>query len=272
MKKTYLLLLLLFALLSCEKQSDHAIKSENLDLLVVDGILTDEHKPQTIRLTRTVSELNAPPQAVSQATVILSEPNSTTFLHEQPTNPGVYQIQGPFVVHPNVEYSLLITANGKTYSAKTFMVPPGPLKMLRFVKNNDERLYHIQWIVNPYDGINPAMFEITLDWSKVAGYTALPAEQCQAKMYYYTLPTIDVSQIFAPELEQIRFPLGTKIVEKRYSLNPEYTEFVRALLLETTWKGGLFDSAPANVPTNLSQGAVGFFSACSVVRDSLIVQ
>ena len=59
MKKTYLLLLLLFALASCEKQSDHAIKSENLDLLVVDGILTDEHTPQTIRLTRTVSELNA---------------------------------------------------------------------------------------------------------------------------------------------------------------------------------------------------------------------
>ena len=76
-------------------------------------------------------------------------------------------------------------------------------------------------------------------------------------MYYYTRePDFCLS-----EMEVIKFPLGTKIVERKYSLNPGYTEFTRTDFPETNWKGGLFDSAPANIPTNLSKGAVGYFAA-----------
>lgn len=266
----YIALLMLAA---CEKQTDRPILAENLDLIVVDAVITDEHKPKIVRLTRTVTELDAIPEPVTGASVIISDANHPPlFLIEQPANPGVYQIQGPFIALTDVEYTLLISVDGKTYTAKTFMVPAGPFERLRVQKTAGSSLYRIVWVANPYDALHPAMYEISLDWSMVPGYTTLPAESCQALMYYYTLPTIDVSQIFAPEMEVIKFPLGTKIIEKKYSLNPGYTEFIRALISETNWKGGLFDSAPANVPTNLSQGAVGYFAACAVVVDSAYVE
>jgi hypothetical protein len=272
MRRTFFYIALLM-LAACEKQTDRPILAENLDLIVVDAMITDEHKPKIVRLTRTVTELNAIPVPVTGASVIISDANHPPlFLMEQPANPGVYQIQGPFMAFPDVEYTLLISVDGKTYTAKTFMVPSGPFERLRVQKTSGSNLYRIVWVANPYDALHPAMYEISLDWSMVPGYTTLPPESCQALMYYYTLPTIDVSQIFAPEMEVIRFPLGTKIVEKKYSLNPGYTEFIRALISETNWKGGLFDSAPANIPTNLSKGAVGYFAACAVVVDSAYVQ
>ncbi len=272
MRKAFFYIMML-ALAGCEKQVDRPILAEDLNLLVVDATITDEHKPQTIRLTRTVTELNALPQPISGASVIISDPNHPPlFLNEQVPNSGVYQLPGFFHANPNVEYTLLISVDGKVYSAKAQMAENGPFTRLRYQKDAANNLYRIVWVANPYDALHPAMFEILLDWSAVAGYTSLPAESCRAKLYYYTLPTLDVSEIFAPEMEQIRFPLGTKIVERKYSLNPAHAEFVRALISETNWKGGLFDSAPANVPTNLSEGAVGFFAVCDVKVDSAWVQ
>ncbi len=271
MKNTFLYLLLLL-LTSCEKQIDRPINADNLNLIVVDGIITNEHKSHTIRITRSVTSLNALPQPVSGASVILSDPDQAIFLSEQTNHPGVYQTPADFFAKPNTEYSLLISVDGKPYSAKSHQVDNEPLKMLRYEFNSNKNLYRIVWVDNPYNAAHPAMYEISLDWSQVPGYTNLPPENCKAKLYYYTLPTLDVSQIFSPEMQQIFFPSGTRITERKYSLNPEYTEFIRALISETNWKGGLFDSAPANVPTNMSEGAVGFFAACNVISDSLIVQ
>jgi len=271
MKKTIFYLILII-LTSCEKQIDRPINSENLNLIVVDGTITNEHKSHTIRITHSVTALNALPKPVSGASVIISEPDQTIFLTEQSANPGVYQTPADFFAKPNTEYSLLISVDGKPYSAKSHLVPNEPLTMLHYEKVSKENLYHIIWVDNPYNAVHPAMYEISLDWSHVEGYTTQPAENCKAKLYYYTLPTLDVSEIFSPEMEPIKFPSGTRIVERKYSLNPEYAEFIRALISETNWKGGLFDSTPANVPTNMSEGAVGFFAACDVVSDSLVVQ
>ena len=74
MRRTFIYIAL-FMLAACEKQTDRPILAENLDLIVVDAMITDEHKPQTVRLTRTVTELNAIPEPVRGASVIISDAN-----------------------------------------------------------------------------------------------------------------------------------------------------------------------------------------------------
>jgi len=91
-------------------------------------------------------------------------------------------------------------------------------------------------------------------------------------LLFYTLPTLDVSEIFAPQMEAVNFPSGTRITERRYSLAPEHAAFIRELLLETNWAGGIFNEAAANVTTNFSAGAYGFFGICSVTALSIIVE
>jgi hypothetical protein len=72
-------------------------------------------------------------------------------------------------------------------------------------------------------------------------------------------------------MQSVYFPAGTIISERRYSLTPEHAEFVREMLLETNWTGGLFTVAPANVITNMSDGAFGYFGACAVTELSVTV-
>jgi hypothetical protein len=116
------------------------------------------------------------------------------------------------------------------------------------------------------------MYEILLDWANAPGFENSNADSCKAKLYYYTLPTLDVSEVFAPTLEAVSFPKGTILTERKYSLTDEHAAFIRALLLETTWSGGYFNTASANVPTNLSKGAVGFFGACGVAEKVEVVK
>jgi hypothetical protein len=78
------------------------------------------------------------------------------------------------------------------------------------------------------------------------------------------LPTLDVSQMFAPAMETVLFPKGTIITEKRYSLSTQHAAFIRALLAETNFQGGLFNSVPSNLPVNLSNNGIGFFGASAV--------
>ena len=54
-----------------------------------------------------------------------------------------------------------------------------------------------------------------------------------------------------------------------YGISKEQYEHNTALMLETDWGGGPFSGPPANVPSNISNGALGFFSANAVSSKSV---
>jgi hypothetical protein len=83
---------------------------------------------------------------------------------------------------------------------------------------------------------------------------------------------MDVNEFFKPAEEEFNFPENTIIMRKKYSVGEEYKNFLRAMLSETEWRGGIFDVQRENVPGNLSSGAVGFFAVCTVISDTTIVK
>ena len=93
-----------------------------------------------------------------------------------------------------------------------------------------------------------------------------------AIFYSYTLSTIDVNQLFKPAVENLSFPAGAMVIRTKYSLSPDHERFLRSLLSETDWRGGWFDVMHGNLHTNLNNGAVGFFAACSVVQDTTYIE
>ena len=142
---------------------------------------------------------------------------------------------------------------------------------LKYARNDENNLYYVDWVANAFSTGNAAMWELLIDWSMVPGYGNLDSLDTHARMLFYTLPTLDVSEVFAPMVQSVYFPAGTIITERRYSLTPQHAGFIREMLLETNWTGGLFTVAPANVSTNLSDGAFGYFGACAVTELSVIV-
>ncbi len=256
---------------SCVKETSFSIDGPAPFKVCAEAILTDEPGQQTIALTLPVNQLNQSPAPVTGAILLISNADSTWALTEQPVGSGRYLTPAAFYARPLKTYTLLIALNGHIYSAKATMLPGTTFPELKYSKNNDDNLYHIDWVANAFSAENAAMWEILIDWSLVAGYTHLDSINTHARLLFYTLPTLDVSEIFAPQMEAVNFPVGTQITERRYSVTPEHAAFLRELLLETNWAGGIFNEAAANVTTNFSAGACGFFGICSVTSLSVIV-
>ncbi|MDP4281702.1 MAG: DUF4249 family protein [Bacteroidota bacterium] len=271
MKKILAYILLLIFLAGCSRKTDWPVSGNVSRLIAVDGILTDQEGIQVIKLTRPVSQLNETPQPLTGATVLVSNEDSVWTLTEKPDYPGNYQTPSYFFCRVNKNYNLKIYYGKEIYTAKTYMVPGTVFNELRYARNDDDELYHIDFVASAFTTGSPAMWEILIDWSNVSGFKNKDSLSTHARLLFYTLPTLDVTEIFAPVAEKISFPAGSIIDEKRYSLNPAHAEYIRELLLETTWQGGLFPTENANVQSNLSSGAVGFFGTCAVTELSLIV-
>lgn len=261
----------IFIIAGCVKQSDWIVEDSGTDLIVVEGVLTNESVRQSIYIHHSVQNLNGEPIPAHGANVIISNETNTWQLTEDPQKAGTYLTDSVVVAALDKNYSLLILYNDAVYSAQSYMVVGQSFPELQYLKNEDDDLYHISYVASAFQSEDPAMWEIFLDWSAVMGYENLDPETCKRRLLFYTLPTLDISQIFAPLVEQESFPVGTQIDQRRYSLNSEHAAFIRTLLLETSWQGGVFPSDPANISTNMSEGGLGFFGVCAVNSLSIIV-
>lgn len=265
----YMLFLLLLA--GCVKEADWNPPGESPSMLVVDAILSDEVKQHKITLAGLTATVNQIPPPFTGATVLVSNEDSTWQFREDSLVPGNYLSPSWFSARLNRSYTLLISRGDSIYSAVAGIVPVAPFPELRYARSEENGLYYVDWIANAFSVGDASMWEILVDWSDVPGYEGVDPQLTRARMLFYTLPTLDVTEIFAPRIETTYFPAGSAITERRYALTPAHAAFVRELLLETSWSGGLFAVAPANPATNLSAGATGFFGVCAVYELSVIV-
>jgi hypothetical protein len=265
-KPSTIIICFFLLLVSCEKKTDWSLEQGMPNMIIVDGMITDELKIQSIRITKPAVAVNDLPEAVIGAEVIVTVNENVYHFHEQPGNPGTYQSDVAFKGVPGDEHSLLVTYENKVYSAKSGMVAwIGNFGAGIYAARKDNGMYKIVWLSRSYNPTHAVMYELLLDWSKVNGYENDDSVSTHARLLYYTLPTLDVSEVLSPAAETVRFPAGTLITERRFTLTTQHAAYIRALLSETTWQGGYFPTASANVPTNLSSGATGFFGACAVI-------
>lgn len=274
MKRRILLYLLLTVsvLSGCEEQNDWAGNGLSDSSIVVEGMITSETEYQTVYLTKVSASPGITPEVVSGAGVLVSSPDELYEFTEDPEQPGTYRSKIRFAGKQLRTYTLLINHNNNVITAKATMPVAREFVFLRYVKHGSTGLFRLVWVANTYNANRLAMYEVLLDWSMADGYEHLPYEETHARLLYYTLPTLDVNQVFAPSSEMVLFPPGTHITEKRYSITESHAAFLRALLSETNWQGGLFNVASANLPTNLSNNARGYFSACAVTTKTDIAR
>lgn len=272
MTRILTILVLFLALSACEKQADWTLQEKKDHAVVVDGIITDELKEQSIRITYSTDTLNEVPLPVKNAEVLVSSNGTVYPFHELLSDPGNYISDSKFAGLPGQEYSLLVTDSNRVYSAKARLGSGlGNPFVFTYSRNSSTNLFQFVSGPDAYTTLSPAMYELILDWSNVPGYQNADPDSTHARLYYYALTTLDVSEIFAPAKEKVSFPAGTVVIERRYFLTNEYAAYIRALLMETTWQGGYFPSAAANMPTNLSNGALGYFAGCQVTTQFDIV-
>jgi hypothetical protein len=260
---------ILFLFPSCQEKIDWELEYENTLRLVVEGKITNERRAHEVKLSLPAYEINGTPRPVSGAEVNLSDGDTVISLQEDPGRPGIYltprHVQG--VV--NRTYMLMVRVNNFECTAIARMEGVTPIRFpTTYQVRQEPPLYELRFTGSDA----PSMVKLEMDWSHLPGYDTLSDDQNHAVVYgyYFDALTVDVNALFAPPQDRVLFPPGTRVVFTKESLSAGYAEFLRGMLSETAWNGGLFDVKPGDPFTNLSRGAIGYFAATSVLRDTIV--
>lgn len=259
--RSFFILTFLLAL-SCEERIELALPSEDTGLLVVEGVLTNERKNHLVRLSFPYAEPGGEAKPATGASVVVFEDTTAFPLTEFPAGSGNYYTPVGRAV-AGKKYTLFIRYEGKEYRAEDSQVPVQPLSALQY--RSTDHGYALNFNKT---GDDPYYIEYDISWRN----TAACSGACDGRVVFYDLKTIDVNEIYKPDKAPFYFPAGSVVIRRKYSVSPEYRSFLRSMLSETEWRGGVFDVERSNVATNLSKGAAGFFAVCSMVSDTTIVR
>ncbi len=268
MKKQLTCLMLVILATACEEPVQRPLADSTLNWLVVEGVLTNENIPQVVTLSHPHAPVNGQPRPATGAQVGVLEAGGAVFLfQETPAGSGVYQ-SAPFRATFGRSYTLVVRYNGNEYRASDASQPVDPLPTFRYTRADTVPTFYR--LEEAESGNRPNYIEHQISWKNTAQCQA--NQLCQALIMVYDLKNIDVNSLFKPGKKDLMFPAGSTIVRRKYAVSDAYRAYLRSMLSETEWRGGVFDVERGNTASNLSAGATGFFAVTTVVSDTTIIQ
>lgn len=258
---------LVLVLFACEETTEWNLTSGEDGKLVIEAILTDEFKEQTISLSLSDNDLNGEPIGLSDALVHVEVNGSAIAFIPDNQVLGRYTSEVPFAVLGDLSYRLNIVWNDQLYTATSELSTVAPMPTISFLPYADTDSLRFDEFAPLYNTNQQAMYEMRVDWSQLTN-----EENAEAKLLFFTFSTIDVSALIRPVQDTVRFPRASTVIARKYGLNDDFAAYMRALAIETYWRGGIYYGAAASLPTNISNDGLGFFSTCAVLTDTLIAE
>lgn len=263
----YIYITLAILVASCTEKIELDLDTSSVKL-VVEGNLTDQPGAHLIRIGQTApyyAEGRLP--AVTGARVTLTDGDTIITLSEQ--QPGDYFTPDLFAGIPGHTYTLQIeldeAIDGRTrYTA----VAPMPLKTVTdstAVKYEPDMFrggWQIRWFAQDPPGYNAYLFRAwqngVLVTDSLTRWTAFDDE------FFNGNYTMGIGVLFFfKQRDQVINP-GDTITLEVCDVTDDYQWFIQNLKNEVQPRNPLFAPPPANVPGNISDGAIGYFAAYPV--------
>lgn len=283
---------LLFALLglgslvSCTKEMETLDLEASQKMLIVEASFTNILKEHEVKLTRSAGYLTEEDiPFVTNATVTITDDAGNTFPLTYDKD-GVYktqQVQGEI----GRTYTLNVAVDGTTYTASETMKRVPPIDSLYYqsqkgsdidqsgrpgTKTYDKDKYRTRFLIftTEPDGTGDYYY-----WSIEKNDTLITDTLGQT--LFVDDQFVDGSDYLVFEYdERAEFnPVyglpGDTITITTHAVTKKYYDYIFGVLLETDFSGSPFGGAPANIATNLSDGAQGYFSveACAPYKFEL---
>ena len=266
------ILILLFST-SCTERIDIDTGS-TYTRLAVEGYVTPQYDKQWVRLTKTSDYFsNIPPEGVSGAQVVVDNGSSLTTFIEDASNPGMYIAPDGYFGVPNTEYrsdiELTESINeSKSYTAMEKMPYPG--QEVDSIALEYDDFFEI-WLVKLYAQEPP-----TEDYYMFNGYVngKIVTDSVESK-------NISDDKLFNGNytsgavvmvIREALLKEGDIFTMELSNITKEYADYMIQLQLEIRPQDPLFSGPPANVISNLDNGAVGYFSCYSSVFASTVAK
>jgi len=262
-KSICLVAILCLCLSSCEKPIDKDFGNTPPLKIVAEAMITNRDGESYVKLSLPMASPNDTPIGISGAFVVVSDGVNTEIISEDSTHSGIYRPEPGIKGVSGKFYMIYIQVGEYIDSAFTYLIPVTPLNEFATRADDSKPGY---FFISGENSSDPAMIRYFVTPTGCSG-----DDFCAMQFDEYILSSFDIPQIFSPKRESLSFPAGSKVIRKKYSLNPDYEAYIRAILSETEWRGGLFDVQPGNPKGNFGENTLGFFAGCSLVIDTVVI-
>ncbi len=272
-KNNYILIVFLLVTVtwSCTEEIDLKLKS-TAPRLVVEGVITTDTMFQYVRLSKSGDFFaNEVMPGVSGAKVILSDGERFLELKETEGNTGYYVTSSLFYGIPGRTYTLTIEGvdidndgTKETYKAESYMNPVADVDSISVVYEESLKFWKVLLYAYEPPGlkINYYMFSLIVNDTL---YTDQLTEVTSFDDRFINGEYANGVWVHSFYEEDENFPLveGDTITLRMSGITEDFYNYIIALQEETRENIPLFSGPPANLPGNISNGALGYFTAMS---------
>lgn len=276
MKKLIIFIPIIYLLInSCTEVIELDLDSAEKKSLVVEGYLTDQKKIHQVKLTRTSDYFVNQAANPELGAIVTISNEDTIFNLIDVDNNGVYLTDKELAGVAGKTYLLNIQlSNGEVYTAESYLKPVSPMDSIKYEYRrsddpfDEELYYHINiFVQEPYTKGDCYQWELYIDGNH---------ESDTLRNKNFVSDEFVNGNYFANwsvyQIEEEKIVNDTSLIKlQMLSISKEEYDFKWAIMLETDFSGGGFNGPPANIPTNISNGARGFFSTSAVTEDSLLI-
>jgi hypothetical protein len=247
---------------SCQKVVD--LKFSNAAAqLVIEGNVTNMRGPQTVTISQTVPFTNTntfPP--VSGATVTISDGRGNVYkLIEGTTTPGTYTTSA-FTGRTGLTYTLTVLADGKTYTGTSTMPAPvgfDPLSYADDTFDTNSKLVTVNFR-DPIITSNQYRFVMYVNNTQVKDIFVSNDDFTDGGYV-----NIDLYQ------SDVKIKVGDAITVDEQCIDKSiYTYWFSLSQQQDNGAGG--GTTPSNPPSNLSNDVLGYFSAHTTQKQSIVIK
>ncbi|WP_172278033.1 DUF4249 domain-containing protein [Chryseobacterium sp. LAM-KRS1] len=269
MKNIFFIILSLFLLTSCQKEIDLDLADQS-GKIVIEGNITDQPGPYIVRITKSVvvTENNLYP-AVTNAQVIVSDNTGQTETLQY-IGDGKYQTTN-FSGVSGRTYTLKIQAEGQQYTAQSTMpaaVSFDGLTQDSFVFGGETTYTLLPLFTDPVALGNRYLFSFTIN--------SKPKKTLEVFSDNINNGLLNQRPLFLPNDDEDgnshKVVVGDTIHVEMQSIDNNVFTYYSALLQITDGSGPGGGVTPSNPPSNISNGALGYFSAHTLSKRNAVVQ
>jgi len=276
MKKLIIYIPIIYLLISsCSEVIEMDLESAEKNSLVVEAYLTNQKKVHQVKLTRTSDYFVSEAANPELGAIVTISNEDTIFNLMDPDNDGFYLTDKELAGEAGKTYLLnILLNNGEVYSAESFLKPIHPMDSIRYEYRrsdnpfDEELYYHINIFVQEPPTVGDyyqwELFIEGIHETDTLRKKNFVSDEFVNGHYFANWPVYLIKE---KKIEN-----DTSMIKlQMHSISKEQYDFQLAVMLETDFSGGGFNGPPANIPTNISNGARGFFITSAVTEDSLLI-
>ncbi len=233
--------------------------------LVIEGVISDSDTRCVVKLSKTTDYFNRKTNPAVSGAVILLTDKAGKEVKFYETEPGIYSGES-FLTKSNMEYTLSILSEGEKYSAKATIPQIVNIDSLNSKYNPEGIFYEVGYVVSCHFS-DPGE---TRNYYRLKTYNINDGTKARNSKEIFDDDVYNGNNVELRWSNNVYQQNDTVVVEL-YSLDKQTYDYYKTLFPISGGSEMMSFTTPANPNTNISNGALGYFGAYSISRDTIII-